>query len=289
VPVKTFFAGLLLALLTACGGGGAGSGTPGTIQTLGDARPMFYGYYLGCTDYAVEQGGKANLWWAAQACGSGGFGAGWPEAVAASLLAARAAGVAGCAVLHLPDRQVYAGPDAVATVGAYLHRLAATGMLRGWPCLVLYPVDEPDRAGLDDATINTGNAALRAVVADIPELKSAPLAVFYACATGATPGFASFNWVGCDDYNRGCNVTSAWDGYIARMAPGQVLMAISGGYSGARQDPTCFKLWASNQRAPVVLIGFTWQATDAGAGIRDDAKLRPIYESLGRWVLGSGP
>lgn len=271
---------LLFTIVNCGGGGGVSNGDAPAPTALGTSRPVQYGYYYGCSTYAVEQQGKASLWWATGLCSGGA----WPDAIAGDLVAAKAAGMS-CAVLHLPDKMVYMGAAGVSTVSQYLHRLAAGGWLAGWKCLALYPGDELDRAGLDDATVTAGNAALREAIVDIPELWNAPFAEFYACATGQTPGFASFKWVGCDDYNARCAVTAAWDGYLARMAPDQVLMAISGGYSGANQDPTCIKAWVSRQSRKVVFIGFTWQATTAGQGIRDNPALRPLYEALGVWAL----
>lgn len=283
--MRTALVAVLLGLLVACGGGGGPSGG-GPIAPAPALRSdlLLFGYYYANSSTVNETAGHVNLHWAAFDDG-GGFIS--PAGQMAGLIQAKANGQR--VVLMLPT---YSVPleQREAEVRFWLQRLKNAGLL--WPGIVaLYPQDEPDVAGLSDAEVTATNAAVRRAMAGFHELGGARLAVIYACSTERRPGLASYDWIGCDHYEAGCRVLTAWlpgllEAMLATGRTDQRLMVIAGGADPWRQDPACFERYAHAEPIVVALIGFLWQSIPGHVGIRDNGMRRLYCEAGAKIVTG---
>ena len=130
------------------------------------------------------------------------------------------------------------------------------------------------------------NAAVREAMVTFPELH-ARLAVIYAC-NASWPGFASFDWIGCDDYDAGCGVlTGAYVTLLGRLAAAQRAIVLPGGADPWRQDPACFLSFAERDPRVAAIVPFIWQTVVDGqtyTGIRVNG-MRSLYEQAGRTVV----
>src|SRR6185437_9942435 len=101
--------------------------------------------------------------------------------------------------------------------------------------ILVYPQDEPDESvktdgsAILDEDMTAVNVALRAAMVPIPELAHAKLGVIYNCSSGLFPGIATFDWIGCDDYNAGCRAAATVGGGSFPLSPGQRIMVVPGG------------------------------------------------------------
>ena len=280
----TRVAALLLALAAwACGGGGGGTPVSGIVTPTGTLRTdLLFGYFAGNASVPLEVAGHANLHHAADFYG--------PLEQMAGLIQARAAGMR--VILSIPTHQ-WRGDAARMEheTRFWFQRLRDAGLL--WDGIVAVQwIDEPEteRVGnRSDAEVTAGSALVRRVMAEFPEISGARLAVFYACATGRTPGIASFDWIGCDHYDAGCGVLRDHVPRLGEQLRGdQRLLLIAGGADPWRQDPACFESFAHRDSRVVALIAFIWQTvTDDGTtyrGIRENG-LRPLYCQAGRKIV----
>lgn len=202
-------AAIWLAVLTSCGGGGGASSAPPAVpippgpQTT---ETRWAGFYGDDARQLADTRSFVNIVWVA----------GWLDPAGRPLdqvIVERAA--AACAagklvVLMLPG--VYDGTRFnPASIPLARGILSALGPL-GRACVyALYPIDEPDiakrgiprlRKGISPLDIKTANTALRALMAEFPELRATKLAVIYAGANDF-PGLASYDLISFDDYNAG--------------------------------------------------------------------------------------
>lgn len=270
------FAALLLAVLVGCGGGG-GSTVTGTITPAAPPRAgILFGYYGGIPDYVLEQTDHTNLFWA---------GAWDPVQQMAALTHAKGKSI----VLGIPAYFEGGAPKPESELRFWLQRLKTAGLLDN--VVATYPIDEPDtvRSGnRSDAEVTAQNAVLRRV---LPDYGLPPtLAVIYACDTGRQPGFASYDWIGCDHYPSGCGVLAKYiDPIKAKLRVGQRLLIVPGGADPWRQDPACFENYANREPAVVAVVPFLWQTTtDQGVtytGIRDNPT-RALYVETGKRIKG---
>lgn len=261
-----------LLILAACGGGGS-SPAVGPVQQVPTLRPdLLFGYYAGA-EYALEQQDHVNLYMT-RPWGSGGVV--WLAEVLGQLQVARAGGAR--VLLGLPGAYE---PNAETELVAAWKRIREAGFAD--TVVALYPIDEPDVAGKSDAEVTAVNAMLKRVF-------DKPLAVIYGCATGRRPGWASYDWLGCDDYGVGCdNATGGtlW-AFASGLAPHQRLILVPGGADPWRQDPACFAFKAHTDPRVVLLMPFLWQdhaADGVGRGIRSNG-LRKAYCEAGRAIRG---
>lgn len=255
-------------LLVACGGGSVP--VSGTIAPAPSLRTdLLFGYYFADSTVQAATAGHVNLHWASYEHG--------PTEQMVGLAQARASGQR--VVLMLP---VYDFPmdRRGAEVRLWLDRLRAAGLLAG--IVALYPVDEPDLQDRSDLDVMETNAIVRRVAAEFPEIANAPLAVFYACTSGRRPGITTYDWIGCDDYDRGCAVLND---AVARLPlrPDQRLMLVAGGADPWRQDPACFERYAHAAPRVVALVAFLWQGIASGQGIGTNGLAR-LYCEAGRKI-----
>lgn len=267
---------VLLFAIASCGGGGSGPRSGGAIvPALEQLRTdLLFGYYGDCDTCALETRDHVNLYWAANWRGLAD--------TMRSLFNARAAGIHNI-VLAVP---AYA-PNAEAEVRFYLDSLKAGGYLVG--IRALYPIDEPDVNGKSDAEVREANAMLRRVMADYPELEGAALAVIYGAGDNR-PGIGTYDWVGFDDYDRGCAAVLG-DEYAAlkgRLRPEQRILVVPGGADPWRRDPACFEWRAHSDPQVVALVPFVWfdNYEPGRAGIRSNPT-RSLYCDAGRKILGA--
>lgn len=263
-------------VLAACGGGGTGPSSTGVITPAGTLRTdLLFGYFSQDAATVLETQPHANLLWT-----SGDL----TDQMAAMTIA-KADGrkvVVQMSLCLLPVDQ------GEATARWWLQRLHDAGLLAN--VVAVSWCDEPNTARSGSWTVENVlrmNAAVRGAMGAFPELHAA-LAAVYACSA-AWPGIASFDWIGCDDYDSGCGVLSA---VYPRMpvAPGQRLIVFPGGASPWRQDPACFLSFAERDSRVVAVVAFLWQTVTDGStftGIRENG-MRALYEQAGRSVVAPG-
>ena len=269
-------------------------GSPGYVTVPQPPRTdLLYGYFSGsaCGPYASEQQGHINLWWATDCMGSGV----WANEMQNSLAAGRAAG-ATTAVLSLWSPVMVFGSDAETNARNWFTDLAATNALDGFSTIVIYPVDEPEQnkpgqPAVSDQEMLQALQMLRGVIAGIPKLAQAKFGVFYNCNSGSRPGLSSFDWIGCDNYDAGCNaidqLTDPNGNFQIRSD--QRYMIIPGGADPWHEDPTCAVQKAQANSRIVAVVPFIWQTvTDQGntyRGIRENG-MRSAYCQAGRTLTG---
>jgi hypothetical protein len=268
---------LLCLLLAACGGGSVGPSTGGGVITPGGMlrTDLLFGFFAQDSATVLETQPFANLLWTS--------GDSVDQVAAISL--AKADGrkvVAAFNMCLVPPDQ------GEATARWWLGRLHDAGLLGN--VVAIAWCDEPNTARAGSWTSENAirmNAAVRAAMAGYPELH-AVLAVIYACR-GSWPAIADFDWIGCDDYDSGCDVLKAIYPRIPVRA-GQRLIVVPGGASPWRQDPACFLAFAEGDSRVVAIVAFIWQTVVDGAtyeGIRVNG-MRALYEQAGRTVVAPG-
>lgn len=269
--MRTLFLCLLLA---ACGGGGSGPSASGPIVPAGPLRTdLLFGYFGQDSATVLETQPHTNLLWTS----------GDSVDQLAAMEIAKADGrkvVAAFSMCLVPVDQ------GEATATWWLQRLHNAGLLAN--VVAVSWCDEPNtpRSGSwGDAAATQMNAAVRRAMGAFPELHAA-LAVVYACRA-AWPGFASFDWIGCDDYDSGCQVlATAYSTLIDQLAPAQRTIVLPGGADPWRQDPACFLSFAERTPAVAAIVPFIWQTVTDGRtyqGIRVNGMAK-LYCKAGRTV-----
>lgn len=269
-------AALFALLLTyACGGGGGGPSASGTITPAGVLRAdLFFGYYGQNSVTVLETTPHANLVWAAEFNG--------PLEQMAALTMARQAGVKTVVPLPLCALPVERIEGEATT---WLARLRDAGLLENVAAVAWCDEPNTDRSGgWSDAGALAAIAAVRRAMATVHV--DAAIVTLYACAVSGRPGADGSDWLGCDDYDRGCGVVSRYyDGWALKA--GQRLVLLPGGADPWRQDPACFVSAAERDGRVVAVIAFIWQTvTDGGntyRGIRENP-LRTLYCQAGTTI-----
>ncbi len=260
---------LAAMLLAACGGGSGGTITPATTLRT----DLLYGYYGGCGSCALETQDHTNLYmtrpWGPP---------GWLMEVLPQLQQAMGNGQK--VMLGLPGLYDAGGLEDAAHS---ITKLAEAGLMAD--VVALYPIDEPDVNGKSDAEVNAMNAALKDLMKGLGV--NPALAVIYGCATGRTPGISTYDWIGCDDYGKGCDAATGLTFAVlkARLRPDQRLLLVPGGADPWRQDPACFASKAHSDPQVVAILPFLWVDYDGGAGIRTNPTRR-LYCETGKVIKG---
>ncbi len=251
--MRSLLAGLLACLILlapGCGGGGSNGGESNPPAPATNRTDLLFGYYGPVTDIA-SVADHVNFVWL------------WDDQVATAMKAS----AAGVHKLILPLCW-QCGPDN--------WRFLFTGMANSGTLanvIALYPVDEPELAGLSDSAVHDLVKQVRGVAAEFPALAGVQVWVIYS-NSGRFPGISSYDAVGIDNY--GCNCAP-----IPPIAPGQRIILIPGGANPWREGPERFEAAANDPRV-VAIIPFLWQwpLPEQGLGIRDNG-LAPIYRAAG--------
>lgn len=285
---------LLLCLtfltLAACGGGGgSGSGAGAGPLPTDTAGPVVYRagllhcYYMHDAASVLETQDHSNCDWASNDDG----GQSWHENIANELQVARGTGLRVVILQLYPQCSIAQHPETRAPMLAELDALRASGQLQGWDQIWLYWCDEPSSAGgqsLEDEKAAT-DWLRSAYIPRAPELSAAKLAVIYNCDAD-TASFLFYDRIGCDGYKRGCGVTSTYDAFINRLAPGQALFMVPGGSDDANpQSPMCLEAYAYNHIQVVAVISFFWRDRPGIRGIRSNG-WAPAFRAMGKRITG---
>jgi hypothetical protein len=261
---------------------------------------QFFGYYGDCPSCVEETRAHTNVQWIA---GWGGDGAQVPKIVERAKNAAPLK-----TVIMLPGMYVNKRLNPLGLVAArgIFQGLRDAGVLQN--VAALYPQDEPDLEGLDDATVIEANAAVRAVAGEFAELKNVPLAVIYSergtlglaggphlrfasspttgffsnrqAGLGTRPGISSYDWVGIDAYAMGSKILGKPYTKLQKLLTNkQRLLLVPGGANPWREDPAPYFKRASKDPKVIGVVAFLWfdnAAPDVGLGIRSNG-LAPKY------------
>lgn len=242
-------------------------------------RTLYYGYFGYAAGNAAQQAAHCNLVFLP----SWGFDqAGWQvinDRAVDWLNETKTAGI-GAAVLTV-DYLVFNGatlsPTAALGLRTLFDQLKAANVLS--LVKVLYLCDEPDGNGFSDATIAAGKAVCQQVAAGYPELAGVQFWVIYG-DTGNTPGMASFDAVGKDDYGKGSGALNWYSGVPA----GKGLILVPGGADPWRTDPGAFVAYALTNKATVCVLPFLWVDYGGGRGIGSNVE-NAAYIAAGKRVL----
>lgn len=267
------------AMLSSCGGGGANVNylPPAATQQRTD---LFFGYYV--TDETVSQvADHVNIVHES--------GASLQQTIA-DMQAGRKPtllGVEGEMFVALDPKgeRIAPNPNIEAGLTATFDALRGAGVLS--QVVALYPADEPEVHGLDDQQVTSVNTIARTVMARYPELANTKIAVTYT-SKGALPGFASYDWIGMDDYDPGAGVlvSGPWQQILARLTPSQRVFIVPGGASPWMQDPEAFVRYAEETPQCVGILTFVWRDWDGHTGVANNG-MAETYRAAGRRVIGS--
>jgi hypothetical protein len=257
---------------------------------VGPPRADLYFGYFGNDDSSIaETAGHVNL----------EFEMGWgdPSTPAARqtisdrhverIAAAHAAGVD--AVVLGVDYLMYSGNqyrDGRVELRALFTQLQYANLLHN--VVAIYPIDEPDNAGVSEVTIIQVNADIRAVMAEFYELRDAKLAVIYGQEGHNTPGISAYDWAGFDDYDRGQSifVNGEYIDFRARLNDQQRVIIVPGGADKWRTDPHEFSAKAQNDPKVIAVVPFIWLDNAGGsnwAGIRSNG-MKHVYCVAGQAI-----
>lgn len=168
----------------------------------------------------------------------------------------------------------------------WLQRIFNAGYLRR--IAAIRPCDEPDDAvtGHNDADMKAIIIATHAAMAKFDETRAKPIAIYYQCGTGRRPGLEYVDWMGCDRYDHGCLVFAEAYGVFEQYVnkePDRKLMAISGGSTPYKNDPSCMVAKVNGDGRYALLNAFMWQTTVDKAntyiGIRDNGMAKAYCEA----------
>ena len=254
---------LLLLFLASCGGGGGGSST--AIQEIITPRKdLLYGYYGGCPQCLDETKGHINLYHVTHWDGDG----------IADMQRAKAFGIG--VMLDLPEAY-----QSEAAVRARLQTLQALDLLGN--IKAIYPIDEPDAAGISAERIGFVNAMVRRVAAEFN--LDVPLAVTYS-ALFTWPGIQYYDWVGFDNYDANIFTNGDYARLKSVIRADQRILLVPGGADKWRQDPSPYLAKAQQDLQVVAIIAFIWRdnadpKNGAHAGIRSNGMAK-AYCSTGQ-------
>lgn len=167
-------------------------------------------------------------------------------------------------------------PDAMTRVATFRAQLATAGVVD--MVKVLYPADEPELYGLDDAS-------LLPLLAQIKAAWPGPkLAVIYGGDGHGYPGLQGFDLVGKDKYDVGTRILEE----LPPIRAGQSWLVVPGGADPWRQDPAPFVEFAKQHGNVYAVVAFTWFDNYGGTthkGIRSNG-MADAYRAAGRAVVG---
>ncbi len=167
-------------------------------------------------------------------------------------------------LIWTPTYQYKGTADAI----TFVNTLKAAGL---WQYIIgLYPLDEPDVAGVPNATMLTALTDLKAAF-------NLPLAVTYG--TKGTPGLAGYDWIGKDDYGAGAGVLNE----MPPLTGNQKWMLVPGGADPWKQDPAAFANFANANPNVVGIMPFLWADYAGGQGIGSNG-MAPKYIALGTLI-----
>lgn len=270
---------LSIGSITSCGGSGY-MPEPASVQR----NDLFFGYYLTFGNQVQETKDHVNL-----IHESGWFGA---DQTIASMRSH------GKATMLSLSSECYASPtqpqpNVEERVTGTLLRLQQAGVLS--QVVALYPIDEPDLHGLNDAQVTEVNAAVRKAAAKFPELANVKLAVIYT-NKNLLPGFASYDWIGMDAYEMGADVlvSAQWKATLARLQPEQRLILVPGGGDPWRQNPEAFRRYAHRTPQVVLLMPFMWATRHDDPNVPDmpgigTNGMAPTYRAVGLEITSPQP
>lgn len=265
---------LWCVFLWACGGGASSPAKPeGPVP--GRTTPAMFCYYGMNFTAALETVDHANCVEAADFYG--------PLEQLATFTQAAGRPV----VLYVPACYGLPVDRVQSEVAFWLQRLAGAGLLRN--VVAVRPCDEPDLKGMSDDEVKARITAVHAAMAMYDETRAKPIAIFYACSSGARPGIDFVDWPGCDSYGDGCKVLDEYYPALEQLVnrePDRRLVAIAGGSDPWRQDPGCFVQKVRQDGRYVALLGFAYQTVTDGqtyVGIRENG-MAPAYRLAGRAV-----
>jgi hypothetical protein len=244
---------VVVLLVAACGGGSS------EAAVAPDRTDLLYGYFGDCDTCVAETRGHANL---AMVMGWGAPGA-MQRHVAEAVAAKQQILLAVCWACGVENLRWQFG-----VLGAALSEVVA-----------LYPMDEPDVAGMSASDVCAMVAMVRGVAMEFPALAGVAIAAVYG--SKGTAGSECFDWIGRDNYGTGP--------IVPIRTAGQRVILLPGGADPWREDPAAFIDVANRTPAVVMILPFLWRDPNTGRGIATNG-LGQTYCQAGVRVTGrAGP
>ncbi len=185
------------------------------------------------------------------------------------------------------DPQFHPLPDAIARayLKGYFDNLNGLHLLQY--VTAFYVIDEPDVNGVSDSAMTAVNARLRSVMSGYPELAGKPLATVYG--VNGTPGLASFDWAGFDNYGTPIFSNGEYNNFVAKLAPVQRTIIVPGGANPWQDNPAPFGAKAASDPRVVWIMPFMWFDAGGGNGGIDHNGMAPQYRAVGLPIRVANP
>ena len=265
----------IAALLAGCGGGGTSQGSYVPPATTVLRTDLLFGYYLTGAGQWQATKDHVNLMFEGQETGALTAAASMREHGQRTMLNLSGLCYDGATFRPLPDAAV--------RVRGCLQTLKDAGVLS--QVIALYPLDEPDQHGLNDAEVTAMCGVVRSVASEFHELANVKLAVIYTDRID-WPGFAAHDCVAIDPYDHGSDmfVAAPFLEMKARLAPHQSYFLVPGGGDPWRQDPEPYRRVAQADPRCVGILAFLYitrfDSTPPSAGIGTNGMLA-AYRAVG--------
>lgn len=255
-----------LALVSCGGGGGNPSSSPPSIAAPPDNTPrtgIYFGYFGSCLTCLAETQDHINIL----------FEAGWDGLQAEIDDMTRA---------RLPVILAPPTGSSAADLRQLFTALRNANVLQH--VVALYPIDEPDQAGLSAAEVSAIVANTKFVAAEFVELIGVKLAVIYG--QNGFPGIAAFDWVGIDNYDAGASILGQpYQRLESLLTPSQRVILVPGGASPWSTVPGPFYDRLQSDPQTIAIIAFLWRDYSGGLGISHNG-MASQYRSIGCKVKG---
>ena len=261
---------LLTLLLASCGGGSGGNAPPQELVQRTDG--LYFTYYGGEQGQVAAVAEHTNLMHSIPWDG--------PDVQIAEMQQAKARGIG--IMLDLPE--AWSTGTSEIAVRARFQQLQALDLISS--VKAIYPVDEPDLAGLGTNQIGTTNAMIRRVMAEFG--MNVPIAVIYS-ASFTWPGIQHYDWVGFDNYDANIFGNGDYNRLKAVVRKDQRILLVPGGADKWRQDPAPFLAQAQKDGQVIAILAFIWRdnsdpARGASLGIKSNGMKR-AYCAAGRTAI----
>lgn len=162
--------------------------------------------------------------------------------------------------------------EGVSALAPFVERLKARGL---WGYVVaLYPVDEPDLQGIDDATMTRINTDLKAF--------GKPIATIYTDRR-QWPGLSTCDWAGFDKYGVDVHGDGTLNDLKSRLRSDQRILLVAGGADPWRDNVRPVLEYANRDKQVVGIVAFIYGDLGKDRGIRNNG-MQPEYAEVGAQI-----
>ncbi len=175
--------------------------------------------------------------------------------------------------LFTPQMQLLPTVQRQQLIDIYVNALMSAGVSQYTHAI--YTLDEPDVNHVSAQAVSDANSTLRDVFSWYPHFKGKPLVTTYGVQ--GTPGIASFDWAGFDNYGTPIFTNGEFNAFVAKLTANQKITLIPGGGSPWKDNPTPFNAKAQSDLRIALVLPFIWQ-DGTTQGIRSNG-MAPQYKA----------